>query len=548
MAEVEGEVEIELGAALRPQLHVRDAGGRRIPAVADLVEPGDVAARYTLAASGVAVLARGVPPEFMGLFVCALRWEHGKRGRQVDVVLGAAKPGDFDLDASKAELLAWLAAAGEAPVTFRALRLPRWRLRFVDRLPGCGLRVYRIARGPARAEPALRAERLPGGGAAIENELVRLEAQADGRLRWIDRRSGSLVEDALRVVSEGDRGDEYNFDPVPRGERVETPARVRVKLGPISEAEVSLAIEARYRVPAGLAAGRDARTRRKVWLPVRVELRLSRGLARVAVQIDLDNTARDHRLRVHVCAPFKAARCEVESAFEIVRRPIAPGPASFGSERPSEFPIGATPQRGFATLADGKLALTVANRGCAEVEAVPETDATTSLALTLLRAVGWLSRGDLALRPMHAGPALETPGAQVPGLHRVELGFWLHADGDPERGADAHRFGAPAWGFAADGGPDAVLQDGARLLEVDDPAVVVSAIEPRAQSTPLIRLYNASDAARRVALRWCGPHAQRLEPVDLTGRATALEGFVAGEGASATLALRPWQIVALTTG
>jgi hypothetical protein len=545
-AEVEGEVEIDLGRARHPRLHMRDASGRRLPAVAELAVPGEVAASYTLAASGVAVLARGVPPEFMGLFVCALRWGGGARGRRVDVVLGGEKPADFDLDATKAELSAWLAAQADAPVTFRALKLPRWRLRFVDRLPGCGLRVYRIARGAARAGPALRAERQPAGGAAIENELVRIEAQADGRVRWIDRRSGSVVEDALRVVSEGDRGDEYNFDPVPRGERVERPARARVTLGPVSEAEVSLAIDARYRVPAGLAAGRDARASRKLSLPVRLRLRLSRGLARVAVEIDVDNTARDHRLRVHVRAPFTAARCEVESAFEIAQRPIAPGRLAFGSEQPAEFPIGASPQRSFATLSDGRQALTVANRGCAEVEALPESDGSTSLALTLLRAVGWLSRGDLALRPMHAGPALETPGAQVPGPHRVELGFWLHAQGDAQRVADAHRFAAPPWLFAADGASQAPLRDGARLLEIDDPAVVVSAIEPRAESSPQLRLYNASDAARSVVLRWHGPGAQRLEPVDLTGRETALAGFVAGGGASATLALRPWQIVSLT--
>ena len=404
-----------------------------------------------MAATGVAILARGVPHEFMGLFVCGLRWGGGKRGRRVEVALGAEKPSGFDLEASKAELLAWLAEAGEAAVTFRALRLPRYRLRFVDRLPGCGLRVYRIARGPARAEPALRAERLPGGGAVIENEQVRLEARGDGRLRCIDRQSGAVVEDALRLVSEGDRGDEYNFDPVPGGERVEAPARARVRLGPVSEAEVSLAIDARYRVPAALAPGRDARARRRVWLPVRLRLRLSRGLPRVAVEIDLDNTARDHRLRAHVRAPFSASRFEVESAFEIATRPIAPEPASFGSEHPAEFPIGATPQRGFATIAEGSRALTVANRGCAEVEAVREAEGSTSLALTLLRAVGWLSRGDLALRRVHAGPALETPGAQGLGPHRVEFGFWLHADGDPQRGADAHRFGAPAWLFAVRG-------------------------------------------------------------------------------------------------
>jgi alpha-mannosidase len=267
----------------------------------------------------------------------------------------------------------------------------------------------------------------------------------------------------------------------------------------------------------------------------------------VVAQIELHNTARDHRLRAYLRAPFAASRFEVESAFEIAQRPIAPAPASFGSERPSEFPIGATPQRGFATLAEGGRAFSVANRGCAEVEAVPE-GSTTCLALTLLRAVGWLSRGDLALRPIHAGPALETPGAQCLGPHTVELAFWLHAEGDPQRAADAHRFGAPAWLFPAEGEPDAPLRDGARLLSVDDPAVVVSAIEPRTESTPLIRLYNASAVPRRVRVGWSGPGARGLSPVDLAGNAARLDGFAPGEGASATLALRPWQIASLTTG
>jgi alpha-mannosidase len=279
---------------------------------------------------------------------------------------------------------------------------------------------------------------------------------------------------------------------------------------------------------------------------VRLRLRLARGSGRVAVEIDVDNTARDHRLRAHVRAPFAASRFEVESAFEVAQRPIAPAPDAFGSPRPAEFPIGATPQRSFAGVADGRHALCVANRGCAEVEAVPEPDGTTSLALTVLRAVGWLSRGDLRLRPQHAGPAVETPGAQVPGPHRVELAFWLHEDADPERSADAHRFAAPAFVFAAEGAPDAALADGARLLEVDDPAIVVSAIEPRASSAPLIRIYNAAPTPRSVTLRWCAPGARRLEPVDLAGRPTLLAGFEPEAGARARLALRPWQIVSLT--
>jgi alpha-mannosidase len=41
-----------------------------------------------------------------------------------------------------------------------------------------------------------------------------------------------------------------------------------------------------------------------------------------------------------------------------------------------------------------------------------------AIAITLLRAVGWLSRGDLRERRGHAGPALETPSAQCLGPQR----------------------------------------------------------------------------------------------------------------------------------
>jgi len=318
-----------------------------------------------------------------------------------------------------------------------------------------------------------------------------------------------------------------------------------VALAPSSEAAVGIALDLRYRLPEGLTAERAGRSSRSVALTARIGLRLARGLDRLDITIELDNRARDHRLRAHLRAPFAASRFEVESAFEVAERPIAPAADAFGSASPAEFPVGATPQRNFASIGDGVRALTVANRGCTEVEAVPEADGSTSLALTLLRAVGWLSRGDLALRPGHAGPPLATPGAQVPGAHRIEISLRAHPDGDAVRMAEAHRFAFPPLIFAAAGPNAAPLGDGARLLEVDDPAVVVSAVEPRPDSAPIIRLYNASSEARRVRIRHHFPAARGLECVDLNGRPLPVSGAAAGDLTGEMLSLRPWQIAAL---
>ena len=550
VAQAEAELDLDVpgaegrrGGPLRA--HVRGADGRRLPARVEIVAPGLVwggTFGKRLASSLLPTLHR----EFLGVFVNDVAWQVEGDRLRVQVRLGATPSGELDEAGIKLGLTHALAREEVAQVALEARRPPRVRLRFVDDLPGHGLRSYRVARGPGLGRSdtvAVRGGRSAGGGGWIENAHWRVEAGPDGSIRWRHGAHGGFVEDALRVVSEGDRGDEYNFDPVPGSLRVERPERARVAVEH-DAAEASLVVEARYRVPLGLRPERDDRTARRVTLPLRLRVRVAHGLDRLDLSAELENTARDHRLRLHLRAPFAAHRFEVESAFEVVERPIAPGAGDFGSERPAEFPIGAGPQRSFATLDDGRQAMTVANRGNAEVEAVPESDGRTSLAVTLLRAVGRLSQTDLALRPVPAGPPFPTPGAQGLGPHRCELALRYHPAGDPRRTADAHAFAFPPRAFAGGGAPDAPLRDGARLLELDDPAVVVSAVEPRPGGGAWLRLYNATPQARRVCLRWNGPAATALDPVDLAGR---VDGAVRlqGDGPNVVLELRPFEIVSL---
>jgi mannosylglycerate hydrolase len=77
---------------------------------------------------------------------------------------------------------------------------------------------------------------------------------------------------------------------------------------------------------------------------------------------------------------------------------------------------------------------TVIGKGLMEYEIVELTTAVDAddteameeahIALTLIRAVGELSRNDLATRPSgHAGPPVATPGAQCQGRQRFEVVF-----------------------------------------------------------------------------------------------------------------------------
>ena len=299
-AELELDLPVSASGRIRP-FHLRDGAGRRVAASAELVEVGAVLADFELSAAGAGHLVDGLPPDFAGAALRAVRWRRaGERRLELELRLAAA--GDLAPEAAKAELRALLASGEFDRVRLRAARVPRVRLRFADELPGHGLRSYRVASGKAGKgglAGEVRAARSEGGGAWLENAVWRVEASADGRIALRHRPSGGSVPDAIRIVSEGDRGDEYNFDPVPEGAVVDRPERVRIT-ALASESEASILVSARYRVPRGLDASRRQRSRRSVVLPVALRLRLRAGQDALELEVDLDNTARDHRLRLLV--------------------------------------------------------------------------------------------------------------------------------------------------------------------------------------------------------------------------------------------------------
>jgi alpha-mannosidase len=83
------------------------------------------------------------------------------------------------------------------------------------------------------------------------------------------------------------------------------------------------------------------------------------------------------------------------------------------------------PFHGFVDVSDGKRGLAVFARGLREYEVLPEKNQ-WMVALTLVRAVGWLSREDLSTRPGGAGPSIETPEGQCLRELRFEMALFPH--------------------------------------------------------------------------------------------------------------------------
>ena len=300
----------------------------------------------------------------------------------------------------------WAPRARHVPVPGAAPAGPRGDRSPPTRYPGSAGARYRAAdgRGPGdgRRRPATRVgrERAPAGRGR----------PGDGTFTLDDRRRARASTGLGRLVDGGDGGDTYNYSPPGDG-----PDRRRARSG------------RRHRGRVGAGAGAAARRR-----DLRVAGRrrsATNGRARRRTDETVDRRRRARRsssapasascgcapssttgAATTVCAP--TSRCpprstgsDAECAFAVVRRGLdgRGRAARAGAAHVRVAPVrrrAPTARPVSRSLHDGLLEYEVVDDG-------PE------LALTLLRATGYLSRAEPSLRPNPAGPLdpLDGPAA-----------------------------------------------------------------------------------------------------------------------------------------
>jgi len=268
----------------------------------------------------------------------------------------------------------------------------------------------------------------------IENGYFRVEANPDATLTITDKRTNTIYSGLNRFVDGGDAGDEYNYSP-PQNDSSFTPKLATVKVFR-HQLIPALEIRAILNVPGQISPDRKSRSKASVAIPITSRISLAPGVPRIDIQTEIDNTAKDHRLRVHFPAPFAVEEADHDGHFEVVRRPIG---VPESTEKWVEQPHPETHQGAFTDISNGKIGLIIANRGLPEVEALNNGEY-TEISLTLLRAVGWLSRDDMPVRQGHAGPGIETPGGQVQGKSVFGYSIIPHAGGWSEACQQAYAF------------------------------------------------------------------------------------------------------------
>jgi mannosylglycerate hydrolase len=321
-------------------------------------------------------------------------------------------------------------------------------------------------------QPADYADHTVDDGITIGNAYINLRLNASGGadVRLGEREFLGLfgVEDLL------DRGDSYDADLLPDGDRCEFLRYKHTRRVHPNGTQV-LAVERLYRTPRELTEERDKRGDEQTALRLYTDFILYPGSDELKVQVRLKNTAKDHRFRLLFPAGGSVTRYHYATTLDVASATVdKPDDSQWLHQAPDTFV-----HQGWISL-NG---LTVVAPGLPEAEVMADG----TLAVTLVRSIGWLSRPDLTSRPGPAGPVIPVSDAQC--LETIEAELTIFGGCDPIK---AQQTEIPLAAVIA--GDEPLLQADHSMFRLHSDSLLLSALKPVAHGEGfIVRFLNPGD-------------------------------------------------------
>lgn len=279
-----------------------------------------------------------------------------------------------------------------------------------DGVPSVGYKTFYVQ---ALNTPYRPVGTLVNGPNSAENEHLIMAIDSDGTLTVIDKETEEVYAGGMIFEDGGDFGDGWNYrKPLKDTVVMSIGGRAQISLVENGPARATFKVDTVMTVPASMNPNGRERSADTVDIPISSYVSLARSSRRVDIVTHVDNTARDHRLRVLFPSGVEAEVSNSESLFDVITRPI------HTMECPDwQEPMPSThPQKSFVDVSGEGIGLTVINAGQPEFEVIDDVDRT--VAVTLMRSV----IGGVG------GPENQEQG-QLIGRHSFRYAVYPHKDG-----------------------------------------------------------------------------------------------------------------------
>lgn len=315
-------------------------------------------------------------------------------------------------------------------------------------IPSVGYRTFYIVPGTQEPEehPQVTAS---ADEHTMENEYLHVKINDDGSLTIREKIRNDVYENVGYFEDGGDCGDTYDYS-YPETDKILTSLGQKAKItldaaGPLI---ARFRIDLKLKLPRSLTPDGTARSSKTRKLPIVSYVELAANAGHLEIRTIVNNVVKDHRLRVLFPTGIKTDSSYAGMPYDVARFPIADKAES--ETVPEQLqglmlagrytaPVNTRPFQNFVGLHDDQSSFTVFSKGLSEYEILPDAN---TIALTLLRGVGWLARPDLQTRIGDVGPHIFTPEAQCLGPHTFEYAIYPHGSdlhlANPHFEADRH--------------------------------------------------------------------------------------------------------------
>ncbi|ACX64159.1 alpha-mannosidase [Paenibacillus sp. Y412MC10] len=414
----------------------------------------------------------------------------------------------------------------------------RVRLTFeASDIPAMGLTAYAWVK--SEVKPAETGS-LFSQSNVLENDLIKVEIQADGSFSLTDKKNGQVYRDLGVYENTGDIGNEYMYKQ-PDGEIPLTTKGLTAEITVLEDTPYRASVEIvhNWSIPAMADSKLDEEQHELVYYPnrkaqrssemvpmrIRTVVSLNRSGKGVEIEATLDNQAKDHRVRALFPTDLEASSHYVDSMFEVAKRDNEPA-AEW------ENPSYTAHQQAFVDVTAVAAGLTVANQGLNEYEVL--RDGRNTIAVTLLRSVGEL--GDWGYFP--------TPEAQCIGVHTVRMEVIPHQGDGIASGAyaEAYQFQIP-WTAAQTGVHTGQVASTSAPLAWSREELAFSSLKVNPNTGDLmLRWFNMAGTDAELALTSSLP-SQGVYKSNILEEEGAVQSF--DNHGSFTLPVKPYEILTL---
>ncbi|ROU15914.1 alpha-mannosidase [Kluyvera ascorbata] len=246
----------------------------------------------------------------------------------------------------------------------------------------------------------------------IESDRYRISLD-NGELTLENSRTRQCINNFITFVDCGDNGDEFDFAPLETEQPLTTSAFTLLSCE-VSPLASKMTLQSTLMLPQNMAE----RLAGEASLPLLIEttLEVRQHEEYVRIQHRLENSADDHRLRVHLKTPVHQPEYSyADQGFCLLRRETVSAYVDNWREQGFvEKPMPIYTMENAVALRSEQNFFSALTKGIKEYEVYPQEN---TLALTLFRSVGLLGKDDTVWRPGRASginnKVVETPDAQM---------------------------------------------------------------------------------------------------------------------------------------